>query len=227
MEISTLHICFVEILVLIQQYLNGDLSYKQGVAIYQKHGDNAALKKLFTQGEDDYSIKKLHSELQVIEKRLQANVDSNKFKSFTESKLKGKVNVEILPAHLRELYHKRIQLIREIALLQSRLPLYPNDNERFEAAKRIVSLTEERRVILTRCDYFMDHGKDHPAYAMVEVEKPKTTGVTYFEAQYKLKLLRSQKSRLKDNPKRAADFQNICDEISIYETIVANGKSSI
>lgn len=227
MEVSTLHICFVEILVLIQQYLNGDLSYKQGVAIYQKHGDNAALKKLFLQGEDDYSIKKLHSELEVIEKRLQANVDSNKFKSFTESKLKGKVNIEILPAHLRELYHKRIQLIREIALLHSRLPLYANDNERYDAANKIVSLTEERRIIFTRCDYFMEHGKDHPAYAMVEVEPPVTEGVSYFEAQYKLKLLRSRKSKLENNPKRQDDFKQLLNDIEIYKKIVDEHKASV
>lgn len=227
MEISTLHICFVEILVLIQQYLNGDLSYQQGVAIYTKYGDNNALKKLFADGEDDYSIKKLHRELQEIEKRFKANVDSDKFKSFTESKLKGKVNEAILPAHLKTLYYKRIQLIREIALLHSRLPLYPNNEERLVAASKIVDLTEERRVIFTRCDYFMDHGKDHPAYALVEVEEPKTNGVSYFEAQYKLKLLRSQKSKLKNKPNRAADLQKICDEISIYETIVNNEKSAV
>jgi len=227
MEVSTLHICFVEILVLIQQYLNGDLTYKQGVAIYQKHGDNAALKKLFLQGEDDYSIKKLYSELQAIETRLKANNTNNAFKSFTESKLKGKVNVEILPAHLRDLYHKRIQLIREIALLHSRLPLYPNDTERLAAASKIVDLTEERRIIFTRCDYFMEHGKDHPAYALVEVEPPVTEGISYFEAQYKLKLLRSRKSKLEKNPKRLDDFNQLLEDIKIYKKIVDEHKASV
>lgn len=217
----------MEILVLIQSYLNGDLSYQQGVAIYQKYGENSALKKLFAQGEDDYSIKKLHKELLEIEKRLSATVKSNSFKTFTESKLKGKINVEILPTHLRELYHKRIQLIREIALLHSRLPLYPNDAERLAAAEKIVSLVEERRVIFTRCDYFMEHGRDHPSYELVEVEPVKTTGISFYEAQYKLKLLRSQKSKLKDKPKRADDYKKICDDILIYETIVNNGKSAV
>jgi hypothetical protein len=227
LEISTLHICFVEILVLIQQYLNGDLSYQQGVAIYTKYGDNATLKKMFADAEDDYSIKKLHKELQAIEKRLKLNADNNAYKSFTQSKLKGKINVEILPTHLRELYHKLSSLIREMALLHSRLTLYPTDAERFEASAKIIELSEERRIIFTRCDYFMEHGKDHPAYALIEVEEPQTTGISYFEAQYKLKLLRSQKSKLKDNPKRAADFQKICEEISIYETVVNNGKGTV
>lgn len=217
----------MEILVLIDRYLKGDLDYNQGVSLYKKAGDNAALKKMFSSGEDDYSIKKLKQELQKIADKLKAAAATTSFKSFTESKLKGKVKVEILPTHLRELYHKRISLIRETALLHNRLPLYANDAERKVAADRIIELVEERRSILIRCDYFMEHGQDHPSYIIIEKPEVVSTNVNYYEAQYKLKLLRSRKSKLKDNVARHADFVNVCEQIVNLEKIVADAKATI
>lgn len=220
------HICFMEILVSIQEYLNGNMPYNEAVLLYNRIGTSSAIKKLLESGEDDYSRDKLKAEFQKIVSNLQANKEENNFKSFTKSKNEGAVQVELLPANLREEYHKLRPIIGEIRNLHAKLPMYSTKEERFDTAKRIVELVAKRRIIWDRIDYFKEHGVDHPIYqAPVIVEAPAETAtkITLFEAKHKLNLLRSQRTKLKNKIHRFEDYTRVCKEIDELNNLISNG----
>ena len=211
----------MEFLSQIESYLAGNLSFTDAVALYAKIGTNKALKFTLSLGEDDYARKKLKDEFEAIIASLQANKKENEFKSFTPSKKALTINVELLPAHLRLEFVKLGPIIREMASLHAKLLLYPNDQERFTAAATIMQLSKERRAILNRIDYFSQHGTDHPMYEVAAAPKiiiPLST-VSYFEAQHKIKLLMSRRTKLKDQPNRYQYYLAVCKDIEFYRSI--------
>lgn len=249
----------MDLLLEIERYLKGELSYKTGVELYEKLGNNAVLKALF-KTEDAYSRNKLKAELQRIceirkpdglerlgftdnvhfyiqknqlkielDKMTQAQFNAeyhckpkptSDYVSYAPSKKKGSINVEKLPGHLKTEYYKQISYIREISATNAKLLLMPTDEERHEAAKRIVHLGELRKAILKRIDHYLETGADpldKPASAHSD---PSQNEVSWLQAHYELKLLRSQRTKLKDKPARMADFKHVCERIEVLEAIV-------
>lgn len=231
-----MHFCIVEFLLEIEQYISGNLSFAEGVKIFNKVSTNYALKQVFALGDDEYSREKLRSEFQkmlsayklantVIEAAVEVatsfEASPSIFLSHTVSKKKGSINVSKLPVHLQVEYYKLSPIIREMASLHAKLPLYQKDEERFVAAKRIIELSKARRKIFNRLDYFEENGTDHPFYikpkaAVKEIAQVKTS---YAEAQYQLNLLRAQRSKLKKKPDRYLDLQEVIKKIEYYTTI--------
>lgn len=202
------------------------MPYKEAVLLYNRIGMSSALKKLLETGEDDYSRDKLKSEFEKIASGLQSNKEENNFKSFTKSKNEGSFKVELLPANLREEYHKLRPIIGEIRNLHAKLPMYSTKEERFNTASRIIELVHKRRIIWDRIDYFKEHGADHPIYQVpVVVEAPEVvaTKITLLEAKHKLRLLRSQRTKLRDKIHRFEDYTRVCKEIDELNTLIANG----
>lgn len=207
----------------ITEFLNGNRTYQQGVDLYKDYGLNSALKTLFTLGEDNYSRTKLKAEL----RQMLASLGDKKpvYETYSQPKKKGSIDVEALPPHLKVEYFKIAPAIREIAATNPTLIHLKTDQDRFVSAKRIVDLSKKRRSIFDRLDHFQEHGSDHPFYIpvpVIEIQK-ETNEMGYYEAQHKLKLARSQKSKLRNNAARHADYKKYCDQIEELEAIVAKG----
>jgi hypothetical protein len=210
----------MDFLLKIEAYINGQLSYQEAVDIYNQIGKNSALKTIFSTGEDSYSRKKLKAEFKAI-------LDAQKptFEIHSQPKKKASIDVSKLPSHLKKEYYKLAPIIREIAATNPTLIYLPDDKARFESAKRIIELVDARREIYARLDYFVEHGVDHPLYANThEVENTDENQLSYYQAQYELKLARSQRSKLKGNKKRLGDYDAICKRITELEKIVEIGK---
>lgn len=207
----------------IEEYLSGNRSFLQAVEIYAQYGENSALKTLFSLGEDSYSRKKLKEELRrILESR---KIQKQEFEVYSKPKQKGSINVDALPPHLKTEYYKLAPLIREIAATNPTLVHLKTDKARYESAARIIELVDQRRAIFIRLDYFQEHGKDHPFYATpVPEQQTISHEMSYYEAQYKLKLARSLRSKLAKNPKRIADWEKTNIEIKHLEEIVNKNK---
>ncbi len=238
-----MHFCIVEFLSQIEQYVSGNLSYEEGVEIFNKVSNNNGLKTVFALGEDDYSREKLRSEFQAILSKQQPVVidgttqsaasfiaSASKFESFTVSKKKGSIDIQKLPPTLLAEYYKLSPIIREMASFHSKLFLYVSDEDRFIAAKRIVELGTARRMIFQRLDHYQTTGHDHPAYIQAQYPEfriEEKVSNAYSDAQYQLKLLRSRRSKLKNKPDRFHDLQAVNKKIAHYESIKPDGGTTV
>lgn len=146
--------------------------------------------------------------------------------------------MEKLPPHLKSEYYKLAPIIREIAATNPTLIHLKSDEARYASAQRIIELAEQRQAIFDRIDYFLEHGTEHPFYAEKEnpvidnenlIPTKKTQAYepieanSFYEAQYKLKLARSMRSKLKNKPNRHADYKKVCEEIIQLELTIKNG----
>ncbi len=199
------------------------MAYSDAVKLYEKVGTNSALKRLFAEGEDDYSIKKLRKEFETILIGLQGNSSQNAFKTYATPKNSTEyLQIDQFPEALRIEYAKVRDLISELRHEHPKLKLYATKQERFEACARMYRVIKERRKIWDRVDYFKEHGVEHPMYqvhenVVAEAEKQK---VTLYEAKYKLNLLRSQRTKLKDKPNRYDDLMQVKKEIAELEDLI-------
>lgn len=214
----------MDFLFQIEQYLIGNLTYTQGAELYKKYGTNKTLKNLFASGEDDYSCKKLKTELQLILDNRKQIKETSIFTTHTVSKKRATINVEALPPHLKAEYYKLSPIIREIAATNPTLIHLKTNEARYDSAKRILELVEKRKAIFVRLEYYQENGKDHPFYEPIITEVKPIGPVSFFEAHYHLKLLRSQKSKLKKKPNRLGDYEKVCNEINAMNLIIENGE---
>ncbi len=214
----------MDFLFQIEEYLKGNLTYKQGVELYKQYGTNNTLKALFAGEKDDYAVSKLKKELQsILDNRKQIKEVSD-FKTFSPSKKRASINVEALPPHLKTEYYKLSPIIREIAATNPTLIHLKNDEARYVSAKRILELVEKRKAIFQRLEYFQEHGTDHPFYDPPKTEIKPAGNVSLFEAHYRLKLLLTQRSKLKKKENRVNDYMKVCDEIAAMRLIIENGE---
>lgn len=216
----------MEILVLIKKYLDGNLPYLAGVKIYQERGSSSTLKTLF-RTEDDFSRKKLRSELQAIYNSLQVSSPEPEtgYTSYSVSKKKGTIRVEILPEYLKVEYFKLSPIIREAAHLHSKLPLFQTNDERLETVREIIKLIRKRRQIFARCDHFMETGQDQIA-TVTEVSETMEK-ISFPQAMNKIRLLRSQRSKLKNKPHRQEDYKIVCKQIESLEKLISDAGSAV
>lgn len=214
----------MDFLFQIEEYLKGNLSYKEGVELYKQYGTNKTLKALFAGEKDDYTVSKLKKELQSILDNRKEIKEVSDFKSFSPSKKRATINVEALPPHIKTEYYKLSPIIREIAATNPTLIHLKNDEARYVSANRILELVEKRKAIFQRLEYFQEHGKDHPFYEPLRTEIKPAGNVSLFEAHYRLKLLLSQRSKLKKKENRVDDYMKVCSEIQAMRLIIENGE---
>ena len=205
----------MDFLFQIEEYLKGNLSYKEGVELYKQYGTNKTLKALFAGEKDDYTVSKLKKELQLILDNRKEIKEVSDFKVFSPSKKRATINVEALPPHLKTEYYKLSPIIREIAATNPTL---------IHSANRILELVEKRKAIFQRLEYFQEHGKDHPFYEPPRTEIKPAGNVSLFEAHYRLKLLLTQRSKLKKKENRVDDYMKVCSEIEAMRLIIENGE---
>ena len=213
----------MEVLLLLEQFLNNKLSFKQGVKLYEQLGGSPVLLNLF-KTEDDFARKKLRTELQKRFNSLNNKTTVLKSGPVKSPKKRNDINPDILPNHLKTEYLKLGPIIRQISFLHAKLEEKNNSTDRYKLAVEIIDLAKQRRTIYTRLDYFIDHNRDMPGFELVK-EAADLKDTPYFEALHKLQLLRVRRTKLKKLPARIKDYEKVVDEIKILEEIVKKNKN--
>ena len=205
----------MEIWPLLLLHAQGKLSYAQGVEIYHFCHPSSPLKD-FYKVEDRYSRRQLKTFLDQKYEALSKNKQANTFKSFGVSKYAlSKINLEILPEDLRIAHARLSPLIREISSLHSRLFNCTSDLQRYEVCLKMYPLIIERRLIFSRIDQYVLTGTDilKKTPDTVQVKKMPDLPMDY-EVEYNLKKLRVQRSKLKKNPRRIEEYNQVCAQIN-------------
>jgi hypothetical protein len=193
-------------------HADGKLPYADGVRLYFYFNPGSPLTEFFKK-EDRYSRKKIKECLDAKFEAFSHNKNTNEFKSFGVSKFKGKINLELLSEELRLEYARLSPIIRKMAALHARLYHCSNNAQRYEIALQIIELATERRFIFIRIDAYLSSGVDPVKKQEIVLPKQKVELPKNYEAEYELKLLRANRSKLKSNPRRIHDYNAICERI--------------
>jgi hypothetical protein len=131
--------------------------YIEGVRIYLKHGQDPALKKLFTSEQKTaYKEQRLERALGEILRGTEVVKPAEKptisitMKSWPIEAAKDDV--------LKALRSDWLRKFKEMQDLRSQLMLLPNDDQRGEAALNILRLDDECDQIYAKRDYYLEHG---------------------------------------------------------------------
>lgn len=199
------------------RFKEGKLPYKDAVALFFLiHPDKRGLKSFFLV-EDRYSRKRLKEALLVKYHELEQNRQNSNFVDYGHSKHKKEpIRLELLPPELRLRYARLSPIIREIASLHARLFNCSTNEQRYELAARIYLLVSQRREIFTQLDQFNATGKILERLKNNTL-KIKAGGQKNFEDEYKLKILRTTRSRLKKNPRRIDEYNQVVLQIQEIE----------
>jgi hypothetical protein len=194
-------------------HADGKLPYADGVRLYFYFNPGSPLTEFFKK-EDRYSRKKIKECLDAKFEAFSHNKSTNDFKSFGVSKFKGKINLELLSEELRLEYAKLSPIIRKMAALHARLYHCTNNEQRYAIAFEIIELAMERRFIFIRVDAYLSSGEDPVKKPVVVLPKQKIDLPKNYEFEYELKLLRAQRSKIKNNPRRIHDYNAVCERIA-------------
>lgn len=205
----------MEIWDLLKSHNQGTLSYQDGVALFFRLWPNKEALRPFFSKEDRFSRQRLNTALNEQFVAMQAMHKQNAFGKFSVPvhKTKG-LDVTKLPAELRTEYALQGNRIREISQLHARLFNCSTDDQRLDLCRKIYELTLERRGTFNHVDDYLATGS-LPAAVPVPEERPKLPpeAPKLFDVEYRLKLLRTQRSKLKSKPNRAAEYEKVCSEI--------------
>lgn len=208
----------MELWDLLEKQHKGDLSYAEGVVLFVSISPRSPLVSFF-KVEDRHSRKKLKALLEEKYQELLRNRTENNFIGFGVASRKNKpINLEILPAELRKEYSRLSPLIRQISSLHARLYNCSTDAQRYKIARELIGLVADRRAIFYRVDSFLETGTDPQAIVLSKPEPIRPGLEKNFQVEYELKLLRAQRSRLKDNPRRAVEYKEIIQKIKELES---------
>lgn len=204
----------MEIWDLLQSHNRGTLSYADGVALFFRlWPQKEALRRFFLK-EDKFSRQKLNAALNEKFLEISATKSQNDFiKASVPVNTQKPVLVDKLPIELRQEYALQGLRIREISSLHARLFNCSTDDQRLDLCRRIYHLTMERRATFNKVDAYESTGivpvvPVAPERVTLPPDAPKQ-----FDVEYKLKLLRSRRSKLKNKPNRAAEYAAVVSEI--------------
>jgi hypothetical protein len=201
---------------LLNSHKKGELSYQDSVSLFfdlypEKKRSLASLLEF----ENEMSRERINEGLETKFNELQVNQKTNELKQFVPSiHEQNKINLEILPAELRERHGKLSPIISKISMLNARLDLFKSDEDRYLAAKEAVELWQERQSIFDEIDDFMEPGKKKEPEPITEL-KPDIT--KNYKNEHELRLLRSQRTKLKEKTHRKADYDRVCARIAEIE----------
>lgn len=204
----------------IEAWLHGKRDYATGVRLYMQHGTDPAFKKLFTtEAETPFKKQKLFKLLQQIsqgsnspEETSQiigdAQNQSNPSKSWRKTDNKDSVELGLWEKY--RLTHKQLDD------LHSQLLLFNNDDDRKEAAFRILRLDEELDEIIATRDHYRKEGK-LPNTAATEIITDPFLMANRINC-LKRYIRREKQAVAKDagNVKAAARLKDNIDELNIY-----------
>lgn len=199
---------------LLCKHKEGSLSYQESVALFFEINPKSTLRKFF-EVNDAMSRKKLNAALDKKYQELRYNVEQAGFKSYSV-RVKGPINIEVLPEDLRKAYHRCVEITKSVAFLRGKLFSVLTNEERFSVAQRIVTLVAERTLNYRQIDEFVEKGTytkpEEIKHTRVDKALPKN-----FEIEYELKLLRTRRSKLKKKPSQIDTYNQVVKRINELE----------
>jgi hypothetical protein len=166
-------------------------SYQSGVEFYLLHGTNQALKKIFQSGPTAFTKKKLQQEIEKL-----AGVPAQK-----QIQKKEAAFVPV-PDWLTQIAQQRITWIKEQQFLRSQLLHYKTDEERKEAAFKILNLGDLVQNAQAEMTEFKETGK----VPLREVPKKELFNYSHLDdislMEYYYNSFKPMKTRHKDKPER-------------------------
>lgn len=148
----------------ISEWLSGKKDYDQGVELFQKHGKNAFLKKMFSKSCTTFNRTKLIGELQTINNTVRT----------TRFKISSDQEYDALPEEIKKLKADSDFMFKEMRDLHSQLK-HLNTVDRSEASFRILELEYPWKKALDELDEYHNSKtipKKEPAKVKVKAETP-------------------------------------------------------
>ncbi|AFD05966.1 hypothetical protein [Solitalea canadensis] len=180
----------------IKTWLNSDRDYATGVQLYEKHGANNFLKKMFAAGIDHYNSQRLIDELQKLaEAEPEAKTDH-----LIETPDQKEKDPTGKPLKYLELLNKRKKIWSEMAQLKPYLEILAEGDQLKNVAERILLLNREKQAIWTELDYFDENG-EFPD----EGQGKELISISKVELKAKQLNLRSNISKQKSKLQKAKD----------------------
>ncbi len=205
------------ILEKINAYHSNQLTWEESVELLLAlYPQKSKLISLLFKKRDQYSEGKMRAWVSEKESELKDNAAKANFNTPSQS-TKPKINIEILPDELREQYLLQGARIREISSLHARLYNCCTEAQRFEFAKRIINLSDERQAVWNRVDSFMATGNDIQPLQHTNQRAIKGLEKDY-KAEYELKLLRTRRTKLKGKPSRVDEYNEVVKRIRELES---------
>lgn len=199
----------------ISEWLNSDRNYAIGVAVYNVHGTDALLKKMFEQGYSALRAKRLTEELLKLK-----NVDVQEIKIEATTPERTAVTVEAVTLPEKEIpetkdayREKWLPIYMEMNMLRHQLEQAPNNQERGKMAFKILALEQQCMALWQRRDYFIRTGSKLP-----EEEPAAEPFVDTNKIVRRIQTLRtyiSKYSQPSDNPKRPAQLKRYTEELEL------------
>lgn len=200
----------------INAYQSGEYTWGQSIELLNElFPEKKKLISILFKVDDHFSRSKIEEWVSSKNAELLSNIQAANFN--TSLPPKAKINLELLPADLRNEYLKQNARIREISSLHARLYNCSTNSHRLELSKRIISLVSERQSVFDRVDAFMASGNDikpeefKNQRAIPGIEKN-------YEVEYKLKLLRTRRTKLAKNPARITELNQVIKQIKELES---------
>jgi len=143
----------------IQSWLSSGKDYIEGIRLYLQHGADNNLKRLFTEEQ-----KTAYKET-LLEKAMRDIAIGKEVVKEKEKKLPAKLSPKSWPAEmattdvLKALREEWMIKYKTMQDLRSQLLHFPTDQERGEAAFKILELDAECDIIYEKRDYYNQHGR--------------------------------------------------------------------
>jgi hypothetical protein len=147
----------------IKNWLKSSKDYNIGVALYNAHGSNDAVKKMFAQGESPYRLQRLVTELQALSKTIEQDapiVLEPKYEPVNVQTMQLPENA--VPPELDKYLGEWKPLYMERNHLRARLRDAKDDIERGKMAHQILLLQDQLQAIWERRDYELRTGEPMP-----------------------------------------------------------------
>jgi hypothetical protein len=193
----------------ITAWLASERDFAQGAALYAALGPSATYKRLFALPATDYASEVLARELATLVPPVPAPevpVHMTAPPALEPSMAPTPTADSPLLTHLRQ----ELKAVRDL-----RSHVHPQltakgmrRTERQQIARTIVALTDKEVEFLATIAYVQEHGRLPGPVPTAEVTDPG-------ELRRRLQNARSLRSKLRDNPERAADFADLEKEISL------------
>jgi hypothetical protein len=194
----------------IREWLESGQDYAQGVALYEKHGRSAVVRKVLAFGETEFTRGKLLQELTKM-----AGISPNDGNLLISAPVRV---VDPSPKRVDETPKRehvdpqRRDWFAERNYLHAQLGLVATDAERRVMALRILELAE-----LISQSYAADKAADKVDKPDTQPGHPWDTLTDEGEIRRLLANLRPQRSKLKKRPDRAADLAQVAADIHLLE----------
>jgi hypothetical protein len=214
----------------VQAWLDSERNYEAGRQLYEQLGDNARLKQVLGHGPSTYNQEALAWELQklaragvtaavalavprpaVVVESATESLQSEPVKDFSADIARAALLIPLSQAR-RPLYDERTQLHGQLEVLAEHAS---QDDVRLTAA-RIMQLSRELNANWKTDAYVRAHGQLPPPPAAA----PGLDTLTPVELVKKRNSLRSQVSKLKKRPDRAADLAQAQTDLGVVEALL-------